>query len=118
MNRQHIKAMLPIFEAFAAGQQVQFCGNSIEDHDFQAAHYLYRVIPNQSLVPMEPHDVPPGSALREKYEAHWSMITECCEERICTADDDMTWQQLFDEQYLIKRPGEDWQPCHKPAPDC
>jgi hypothetical protein len=118
MTRKHIKAMLPIFEAFAAGQEIVYCGKGTDEHHFGADPEDYRVIPAPAVVKLEQKDVPPGSTLRERGDANWIMITECHQERIYTQDWDRTWQELLDDEFEIKRPGEDWQPCHKPAPAC
>jgi hypothetical protein len=66
-------------------------------------------------LPLKPEDVPPGSVIRNRF-CHWLIITDLLNDgiKISGREDVIDWNELR-ESWQIKRPGEDWKPCHKPA---
>jgi len=82
-----------------------------------------RIKPEPALVPLGPEDVPPGSAIRcvppNKYVPWW-MITKPTYEGIEVDGKIMTYSSLMPQRgiessFEIKRPGQDWMSCSKPA---
>ncbi len=73
----------------------------------------YRRAPEPQTVPLGPEDVPPGSAIRCNSITTWILIVATSDSDVRTyGGDRLNWQELM-RDWLIKRPGEDWQPCHK-----
>lgn len=67
--------------------------------------------------PLGPDDVTPGSAVKPSatYQG-WCVISEIDANCICLhGGRTIGWKDLMDG-WLIKRPGEDWQPCKKTHP--
>lgn len=78
------------------------------------------------MVPLGPEDIPPGSVftIKGRPEHDWTMPESVSTKGITftlgEADDVAyssvkTWEHA-QQHYLIKRPGQDWQPCEKEAP--
>jgi hypothetical protein len=113
--------------AFAAGETIQYSSgynpawSDVLDPMWLPASTIqgprYRIKPKTQKVPLEPCDVPPGSVFRAKEYAsgRWKAPVEVSEhgvnfERRST----MTFQQLFESGWQIKRPTDtEWQPCYK-----
>ena len=76
---------------------------------------LYRIKPEPQWVKLGRADIPPGSALRcESWEnGSWMLITSVVGNGVWADHRVTTFQQMFDGEWQIKRPGEDWQPCKK-----
>ena len=84
----------------------------------------YRIKPEPGMVPLGPEDVPVGSVIRCiegpcKSVDGWAAILSVEKYGMCiTGQSNRTilfsWDHLM-EHSEIKRPGQDWQPCHKPA---
>lgn len=70
------------------------------------------------MVPLGPEDVPPGSVLRKGCwpEHAWQMVVFVETTYITAGSNHLAYyRELMDDNYFIKRPGEDWKLCHKPA---
>lgn len=72
------------------------------------------------LVPLEPKDCPVGSVLQPStLGATYYQPTCVSSAGVCLVDESRftrTWAQLKAEGWRIKRPGEEWTNCEKPAP--
>ena len=76
---------------------------------------IIRVKPEPVMVPLGPEDVPPGSVIRHReWSDAWQFITGVYNSNISFNRQVMEWDEIV-ETHEIKRPGQDWQPCHKPA---
>lgn len=77
-----------------------------------------RVKPAPVTVDLAPEDVPPDSLLRclPKGVIFSEVQTVTTKRVYCKGLMCLTYQQLREHGAEIKRPGEDWQPCSKPAP--
>lgn len=72
-------------------------------------------------VPLGPEDVPPGSVLRSKDWVYGGHVTPSVFlNLVCWINTSgpihVTYEQLMRGGWEIQRPGQDWQPCSKPAP--
>lgn len=70
-------------------------------------------------VPLGPEDVPPGSVLRNHSVSHnvqWVNIRRVTSNELSAGGVPLSYRALLNDGWEILRPGEDWQPCHKPAP--
>ena len=122
MNKQNAHLYLPLVQALAKGKMIEILENSngCEDWeeavelDFSCAPDCYRIKPEPAMIPLGPEDVPPGSAIRST-DGYWSIVTQS-EKRGLDIGSRMVirWGELL-LYCKIKRPGEDWMPCHKPA---
>lgn len=81
--------------------------------------------PKPDPLPLGPEDVPPGSLIRGAAEtegACWCLITSCSRTGVRIwrhseeSPHEITWETLKECGSQILRPGQDWQPCSKPAP--
>lgn len=71
--------------------------------------------PIKKIVPLGPRDIPAGSVFGS---ADWGDEIWCAplsvEDRcVHFKDDHITYENLKEHKWLIKRPGEDWMPCSK-----
>ena len=82
---------------------------------FSDGHQI-RIKPAPAMIPLGPEDVPPGSYVRHKVSSDhcWAVVTAVHGDTIRVMSLALSYD-LLKESYLIKRPGQDWQPCHKPA---
>ena len=120
MNKENAHLYLPLVQALAEGKTIE-CQNtestwakSVEPQFFRPPEN-YRIKPEPVMVPLGPQDVPPGSAIRQSGGDGWAIIT-------IVGTDGISWPTVPECPYdrlaatmEIKRPGEDWKPCHKPA---
>ena len=119
MNKENAHLYLPLVQALAEGKTIQYGSGSIwgevKDPNFINPPQYYRVKPEPVMVPLGPEDVPPGSAIRGNAQ-HWFMVTdmENYGVKVSGRDSLIDWAEL-QGYWEIKRPGEDWMPCHKPA---
>jgi hypothetical protein len=69
------------------------------------------------LVPLGPEDVPPGSVFRWACRpSGWFLVTGVTNEKVEFGSSLYDYAGLMSAGVQIKRPGEDWRPCSKPAP--
>ena len=131
MTKENAHLYLPYMQALVNGKTVEFspsCG-AINDWreqsvDFSASHDCYRIKPKPVMILLGPEDVPPGSVLRfkswgrEQPISCWVAILQVTASGgilvATTAPEWVEWDDL-NAEYQIKRPGEDWKPCHKEA---
>jgi hypothetical protein len=115
-------------EAHARGGVIQYYhkGNTnwvtTDNPKWNSLLYDYRIRPTPRLVPLEAGDVVPLSCIkREEWrDGVWAMVTAVEMLGIEYVNADTIERLPFDllaDGWLIKRPGEDWKPCSKPAPD-
>jgi len=127
MNKSEAAAYLPFIQALANGQSVEFSPsegrsndwNDRREFDFTASPSCYRIKPEPVMVPLEPEDVPPGSLLRNK-NVPWTVVLAVTEVGFVvpskfTTDVVHPYREAMEDGTEIKRPGEDWKPCCKPA---
>lgn len=127
VTREYIKAMLPVFQAFAEGKTIEQQGcvgwYPVEQLTLDLPPRNFRVKKEPVLVELGPEDVPPGSVIRNGGCAMWVLITHVGSEgvgvEVPNGPDQIpiriSWDELADS-HEIKRPGEDWQPCKKKVP--
>lgn len=123
MNKENAHLYLPLVQALAEGKMIEILVNKkgcedweeTVDLDFSCAPDCYRIKPEPVMIPLGPDDVPPGSAIRQLGGNGWAIIT-------VVGTDGVSWPTVPECPYdrlaatwEIKRPGEDWSPCHKPA---
>ena len=122
MNKQNAHLYLPLVQALAKGKMIEILENSngCEDWeeavelDFSCAPDCYRIKPEPAMIPLGPEDVPPGSAIRST-DGYWSIVTQSEKRGLDIGSRKVIpWGELL-LYWKIKRPGEDWMPCHKPA---
>lgn len=125
MTKENAHLYLPLVQALAEGKTIQLHVNSnppewIDDTNgfsFVNPPEKYRIKPEPVMVPLGPEDVPPGSVIRSG--SGWCLIT-------CATGDGFqmgqekgelstnTWKTAM-SLFQIKRPGQDWMACSKPA---
>ena len=119
MNKQNAHLYLPLIQALAEGKTIE-CQNTestwakpVEPKFFRPPEN-YRIKPEPVMVPLGPEDVPPGSALRVTSGSEWFLISRASKFGVYLGS---LWVDYIELQgsWEIKRPGEDWKPCHKPA---
>ena len=126
MNKENAHLYLPLVQAFADGKTIQILASrrGCEDWeetislDFSCAPDCYRIKPEPVMVPLGPEDVPPGSVLRKGCwpEHAWQMVVFAGTTHVTTGSNHLAYySELMGDKWVIKRPGEDWKPCHKPA---
>ena len=122
MNKKTAILYLPLLQAFADGKTIEILANrrGCEDWeetvslDFSCAPDCYRIKPEPVMVPLGPQDVPPGSVIRHVGSEYWSLVIYANREIVKLHDRGIKYEHLC-PTYEIKRPGEDWKPCYKPA---
>lgn len=118
MNKENAHLYLPLVQALAEGKTIQYGSESIwgdvKDPNFLNPPQYYRVKPEPVMVPLGPEDVPPGSVIRHVGSEYWSLVIYANREIVKLHDRGIKYEPLY-PTYEIKRPGEDWKPCHKPA---
>lgn len=121
LTREYVKAMLPVFQAFAEGKTIEQSCDGWYPVEQISPHFparYFRVKKEPVLVELGPEDVPPGSVIRNGGCATWVLITHVSSEGVgveVSNGQRLRWDQLADS-FEIKRPGEDWQPCKKKVP--
>jgi hypothetical protein len=124
MTKENASYYLSIVEALAEGKTVQFLdtdNNWIDrvSHNFGNAPERYRIKPEPAMVPLGPEDVPPGSLLRNK-DVPWAVVLAVTETGFVMPSKFRgeiyhPYREAMELGSEIKRPGEDWKPCCKPA---
>jgi hypothetical protein len=69
------------------------------------------------MIPLGPADVPPGSVLRQVMSppTYWVAIAGVCSVVLRLASgEEIEWEALQKDGWLIKRPGCVWVKCEKP----
>ena len=73
--------------------------------------------PEPEWVPLGPEDIPPGSVIRQKEWSDWyyEPISPSSDGRdaIRPSGDAISYKSMMTKEFLIKRPGQTWQPCRK-----
>jgi len=128
-----LKEALPVLQGIAEGKAWQYASLG-EWKDGEPRHRPLQIVAAGTgirlkpepepvkMVPLGPWDFPPGSAVRMPRwrDGLWSMVVEVLDDSIryadCGKSEHITFAALQSEHFFIKRPGEDWQPCEKPAP--
>ena len=124
MDRNYWKNLLPVIQAFAEGKPVElFDGDKWTEEEalsFILVPDCYRIKPEPTMVVLGPDDVPPGSVIRNAIaDIGWMAVVAVNFHDITVVlpggnTRNCTWEVLKNSA-VIKRPGEDWTPCHKPA---
>ena len=125
MTKENAQLYLPLVQALAEGKTIETLANrkgcedweEVDDFNFfcSCSPGTYRIKPEPVMVPLGPEDVPPGSAIRQIGCKHWSIITHANAVLVeWPGVPSCEYDRLY-STYEIKRPGEDWMPCHKPA---
>lgn len=123
MNQETAKQFLPLVQALADGKTLQYhC--IVNGHDqirdtnninFTLDPSRYRVKPDVVRMALGPEDVPPGSVIRR--DGLWHLVTSISNNGVHHGPEGNVsftfWNSLFLCGWEIKRPGEDWTPCHK-----
>ena len=128
MTKETIEDYMPFIEAIRAGKTVQWTDYAHPDPDadwreidgaitFIRPPQNYRIKPEPVMVPLGPEDVPPGSVVSLETSSGWVAIQIATSMGLCLPDRSLPWGTLLSEGWKIKRPGEDWKPCGKPAPE-
>ena len=119
MNKQNAHLYLPLIQALAEGKTIE-CQNTEStwvnsaNPSFYRTPECYRIKPEPVMIPLRPKDVPPGSVIRLAGSDYWSLVIYANREIVKLHDRELKYGHLC-PTYEIKRPGEDWMPCHKPA---
>lgn len=122
MNKENAHLYLPLVQALADGKTIEILANrkgcedweEVVDFTCYCPPRTYRIKPESATVPLGPDDVPPGSAIRSA-DGYWSIVTRLDVWGLDIGSRKMIpWGELL-LYWQIKRPGEDWKPCHKPA---
>ena len=125
MTKENAHLYLPYMQALVGGKTVEFspsCGAindwRVQSVDFSASHECYRIKPEPAMIPLGSDDVPPGSVIRQSHYSTgvWHGVVFVTTDGITIGLEDelefIKYKILFN-LYQIKRPGEDWKPCHK-----
>ena len=121
MTKENAHLYLPLVQAVAEGKTIQYSSGSIwsevKDPNFIDLPEYYRIKPEPVMVPLGPEDVPPGSAIRMEHWADhtWKLVSSIDENQINFGQNSWSTYEALQKSFEIKRPGEDWMPCHKPA---
>ena len=125
MTKENASRYLSIVQALADGKTVQFLDTDDNwkdrvSHNFGNTPDRYRIKPEPVMIPLGPEDVPPGSAFRQRHYNpgvwHGAIFATCDGVTIGLANGfEFISNETLRSLYEIKRPGEDWKPCYKPA---
>jgi hypothetical protein len=123
MNKQNAHLYTPLVQALAKGKTIEILVNSngCEDWeeavelDFSCAPDCYRIKPEPVTEPLGPEDVPPGSAIRSIGDTQWWMVSSVAKTHVNLGHKGWSTYEALQKCSEIKRPGEDWMPCHKPS---
>ena len=79
------------------------------------AYRIVKPAPEPEYVPLGPDDVPPGSCLKPKPTfCGWIIVSEVDSVAVhLHGGRSIYWEDLMNNDWQIKRPSEDWQPCKK-----
>ena len=120
MTKENAHEFLPLVQALVDGKDLQLSdenGNWMPLYNpvyFDRPSTLYRIKPEPVMVPLGPEDVNPGDFIRKISNPNYRYLICSVTDSVGTDGDDIEWRRLSAE-YEIKRPGEDWMPCCKPA---
>jgi hypothetical protein len=125
MNKETAHLYLPLVQALADGKTIEFQTTGDDEKwveminvSFGPSPHKYRIKPKPepkpAMVPLGPEDVPPGSVIRHVGSEYWSLVIYANRKIVKLHDRWIKYEPLY-PTYEIKRPGEDWKPCHKPA---
>jgi len=123
MNKENAHLYLPLVQALADGKTIEFSRSGagwidvvdIVDATFEHAPSRYRIKPEPVMVPLGPEDVPPGSAVRKIGDTKWYLVVDGMKDGMNFGQVSWSTYEALQKCFEIKRPGEDWMPCHKPA---
>ena len=123
MNKENAHLYLPLIQALADGKTIEYgieCGQSIVWDDMKDVKFIerpenYRIKPEPVTEPLGPEDVPPGSAIRSIGDTQWWMVSSVAKTHVNLGHKGWSTYEALQKCSEIKRPGEDWKPCHKPA---
>jgi len=120
MTKENAYLYLPLVQALADGKTIEcFSHEGIwqeaHDLDFSYASARYRIKPEPVTVPLGPEDVPPGSAMRNIGGTQWWTVSSVAKTQVNLGQNGWSTYESLQKNCEIKRPGEDWMPCHKPA---
>jgi hypothetical protein len=122
MTKENAHLYLPLVQALAEGRTVQFrpheshAWDEDQNVDFTASIKCYRIKPEPKTVPLGPEDVPIGSAIGHPGVKGEFLITGITEGGLEWRNNFMqsgSYGFLMKEGYRIKRPGGEWEACHK-----
>lgn len=65
-------------------------------------------------VPLEPEDVPPGSAVRKYNGRSWDLVTSVDSDNLWVQGDCHPWQYLAGNYEILRPNSTIWEPCKKP----
>ncbi|HEY6073922.1 MAG TPA: hypothetical protein VIV15_11125 [Anaerolineales bacterium] len=76
--------------------------------------YDYRVKPEPKIAPLDPEDVPPGTAVRWQCES-WCMVVDRSKigVRLCGRNKVLSWEEMVREWQFSTDNGKTWKPCFK-----
>ena len=123
MTKENAHLFLPLIQALADGKNVEYNAgtsrlpdwNELKNYSWNRDLESYRIKPDPVMVPLGPEDVPPGSVIRQT-EGVWETVLYVGQMGILNSKNDLLyWSDLKGFGYEIKRPGEDWTACSKPA---
>lgn len=130
--QENVEALLPILQAIIEGKHVEIDVNYNSEYGpvwvlwapnrtWPVPAGEYRIKPEPKRVPLTAEDVPPGSVFRSSKPresedaAVWFVPLGIVARGICLLGNKvLLWHEL-ETRYEIRRPGEDWKPCHKEA---
>ncbi len=119
MNKENAHLYLPLVQALAEGKTIQYGSESIwgevKDPNFLNPPHYYHIKPEPVMVPLGPEDVPPGSVIRYIGVPDWWMVSAVAKIQVNIGPRSWVTYEGLQKNCEIKRPGEDWMPCHKPA---
>lgn len=127
MTKENAHLYLPLVQALADGKTIEMRSSSRDNVwvEWETVGWgnppnYYRIKPEPKTVPLGPEDVPPGSVFRPvsfKENEYYNPL-HVGMHMISLADTVLftrKWAQMHEDGWLIKRPGQDWQPCSKQA---
>jgi hypothetical protein len=123
MNKENAHLYLPLVQALAEGKTIEILANrkGCEDWeetvslDFSCTPDCYRIKPEPAMIPLGPEDVPPGSGMRTIGGTQWWAVSSVAKTQVNLGQNGWSTYEALQKCFEIKRPGEDWKPCHKPA---
>jgi len=123
MTKENAHLYLPLIQALADGKTVEILANrkgredweEVLDFTCSCPPSTYRIKPGPVMVPLELEDVPPGSAVRKIGDTKWYLVVDGMKDGMNFGQVSWSTYEALQKCFEIKRPGEDWKPCHKPA---
>ena len=119
MTKENAHLYLPLIQALAEGKTIEYGSGSIwgqvNEPEFIYPPQYYRIKPEPAMIPLGPEDVPPGSAIRKIGDTKWYLVVDGMKDGMNFGQVSWSTYEALQKCFEIKRPGEDWKPCHKPA---